>query len=389
MNRAVLAWVALAVVYVFWGSTYLAIRVGVRDLPPGFLAGARYLLAGLMLYPVAIRTGSVQLRVADRPRRTQWMACAVVAILLLVLGNGGLTVGERTLPSGLAAVLVATVPLWMVVFGVLIGHNRVSRYAALGLLTGLAGIVVLAGGGPLRGRPLGVTVVLAASAAWGLGSVLGHRLALPQRALLAAAMQMLIAGAVLLVIAALTGEFSQVRWSAVHATSWLSLAWLVVPGSILAFTAYGYALAHLPLPTVSTYAYVNPVVAAALGTALLGEAFTLRDAAGTALVVGSVALTLHRRRPRPDIPTGPVRTTPLRTAADPPSETSPHDHLQPSGPNAIDDGEETGSPMTSIDRLELSVPIATVAALGPPTPGSTPHGGPRGVAHVPGSEAAT
>lgn len=339
MSRAALAWVALAVVYVFWGSTYLAIRVGARDLPPGILAGTRYFLAGLMLYPVAIRTGSAQLRVADRPRRVQWRACAVVAILLLVLGNGGLTVGERTLPSGLAAVLVATVPLWMVVFGVLIGHNRVSRFAAVGLLAGLAGIAVLAGGGPLGGHPLGAIVVLAASAAWGLGSVLGHRLALPQRALLAAAMQMLIAGAVLLVIGAVTGEFSQVRWSAVHDTSWLSLAWLVVPGSILAFTAYGYALAHLPLPTVSTYAYVNPVVAVVLGTALLGEAFTLRDAAGAALVVGSVALTLHRPGPRPDTPTGLRRTG--------------------------------------------------VAALGPPTPGTTPDGGHRGVAHVPGSEAAT
>ncbi len=341
-----LAWVALAVVYVFWGSTYLAIRVGVRDLPPGILAGTRYFLAGLMLYPVAIRTGSAQLRVADRPRCTQWMACTVIAILLLVLGNGGLTVGEHTLPSGLAAVLVATVPLWMVVFGVLIAHNRVSRYAALGLLTGLAGIAVLAGGGPLHGHPLGVIVVLAASASWGLGSVLGHRLSLPQRALLAAAMQMLIAGAVLLVIGAVAGEFSQLRWSAVHATSWLSLAWLVVPGSILAFTAYGYALAHLPLPTVSTYAYVNPLVAVVLGTALLGEGFTLRDAAGTALVVGSVALTLHRTRHRPAAPTGPAKPT-----ADPPAAASPHDHLQPSGPNALNGGRETGSPMTSIDRL--------------------------------------
>ena len=284
-------------VYVVWGSTYLAIRVGVRDLPPGILAGSRFLLAGLMLYPIAVRSGSGQLRLTDRPRRPQWVACALVGTLLLVIGNGALTFAERAVPSGLAAVLVATVPLWMVVFGALIDRTRVTAAAVLGLVVGLAGVAVLAGGGSLRGQWFGVCTVLAASAAWGLGSVVGPHVSLPRRALLAAAMQMLIAGAVLLTVAAISGEFGEVRWSAVSIESWLALLWLIVPGSILAFTAYGYSLAHLPITTVSTYAYVNPVVAVALGAVVLGETFALREALGTALVVFSVVLTMHRARP--------------------------------------------------------------------------------------------
>jgi drug/metabolite transporter (DMT)-like permease len=293
-SAGVLAWTSLVVVYLVWGSTYLAIRVGVRDLPPGVLAGSRYLLAGLLLYPVAIRSGSAEQRSADRPVRSNWASCAVVGVLLLVMGNGGVTLAERNVTSALAAVLVATVPLWMVLFGGLVRRERVGVPAAAGLIVGLVGVVVLAGGGPLRGHAAGVAVILAAAASWGLGSVIGHRLPLPQRVLLSAAMQMLVAGVVLLAVGAIAGEFAHVRWTSVHATSWLSLAWLIVPGSILAFTAYGYALAHLPLSTVSTYAYINPVVAVVLGTLLLGESFTARAALGTALVVGSVALTIRR-----------------------------------------------------------------------------------------------
>jgi drug/metabolite transporter (DMT)-like permease len=296
-SRRTWAWLALLTVYLVWGSTYLAIRVGVRDLPPGVLAGTRYLLAGGLLYPLAIRSGGAKLRATDRPGRRGWVSCAIVGVLLLVFGNGGVTVAERHIASGLAAVLVATVPLWMVGFGVLIEGTRISLRAGLGLAIGLAGVAVLAGGGSLAGNISDVVIVLGASAAWGLGSVLGHHLELPARILLAAAMEMLVAGVVLLVIAGCSGEFAEVHLSHVGATSWLALAWLIVPGSILAFSAYGYALSRLPLSTVSTYAYVNPVVAVALGAILLSEPITARGAAGTALVVGSVILTLHRAKP--------------------------------------------------------------------------------------------
>jgi drug/metabolite transporter (DMT)-like permease len=297
-----LAWAALAVVYVVWGSTYLAIRVGVRDVPPGILAGLRFLIAGLLLYPIAVRSGSAQMRADDRPSRASWAASATVGVLLLVIGNGGVSVAERTVASGLTAVLVATVPLWMVVFGVLIQRNRVTPLAGVGLLVGLLGVVVLAGGGPLRGEGLGMTIALVASASWGLGSVLGHRLPLPRRVLLGAAMQMVVAGVLLLVIGAANGEFGRVHWGDVQATAWLSLAWLIFGGSILAFTAYGYILTRMPIATVSTYAYVNPVVAVALGAVFLDESFTLRAAIGTALVVGSVALTLRRSSPSAEAP---------------------------------------------------------------------------------------
>jgi drug/metabolite transporter (DMT)-like permease len=289
------AWTALAVVYVVWGSTYLAIRVGVRDLPPGVLSGVRYLIAGSLLYPIAIRTGGAQLRVTDRPKRPQWVSCAAIGILLLVFGNGGVTVAEQRVPSGLAAVLIATVPLWMICFGAVIDRNRISLRAGAGLVIGLAGVALLAGGGRLAGDTAGVVIALGAAASWGLGSALGHQLALPARILLGAAMEMLVAGVVLLVIAACTGEFSGLHLARVGATSWFALAWLILPGSILAFSAYGYALSHLPLSTVSTYAYVNPVVAVALGALLLGEQLTMREAIATVLIVGSVALTVRRR----------------------------------------------------------------------------------------------
>jgi drug/metabolite transporter (DMT)-like permease len=298
-NRSQLAaWAALLVVYLVWGSTYLAIRVGVRDIPPLAMAGSRFLIAGAILYPIATRTGDAATRTADRPGPREWLGCAVVGVLLLAFGNGGVSVAEQTLPSGLAAVLVATVPLWMVLFAVPLQGTRVSRRAVVGLLVGLVGVAVLAGGGSAAGHAVGVVIVLGAAASWGVGSVLSRRLRMPRRVLLSAAIEMLAGGTVLLIAAAVTGQFARVHLASVHATSWLALAWLIAAGSILAFTAYGYALTRLPLSTVSTYAYVNPVVAVLLGTTLLHEALTVREVIGAALVVGSVALTLNRASDR-------------------------------------------------------------------------------------------
>jgi drug/metabolite transporter (DMT)-like permease len=294
----VLSWIALGVVYLVWGSTYLAIRVGVGHLPPLFLAGTRYVIAGALLYPIALRAanssrGSSQDRA--KPGAKAWFAGAVIGILLLFAGNGGLTVGETTLPSGFAAVLVATVPLWMIVFAWLVQHQRVTLRSAAGLAVGLGGVAILVGG-TASGRISGVIIVLGAAAAWGFGSVLSHRLAVPSHAMLAAAIEMLAGGVVLLAVAAGSGEFARIQWSSVPATSWIALAYLIGPGSILAFTAYGYALSHLPVTTVSTYAYVNPVVAVLAGIMFLGEQFSWREGLGAALVLASVVITLHRSR---------------------------------------------------------------------------------------------
>jgi drug/metabolite transporter (DMT)-like permease len=301
-NQSVIAWSALLVVWVVWGSTYLAIRVGDEHIAPATLAGSRYLAAGLLLYPIALRTGGAQLRREDRPGRWQWFGCGVIGVLLLVMGNGGVTLAETRLPSGLAAVLVATVPLWMTLFDALARRRAPGLRRSLGLVVGLGGVAVLAAGGDGH-APLGsILIILVAAASWGFGSVLGHRLRLPRRALLGAAMEMLVGGCVLLVVAAFRGEYAHLDLGAITAASWFAWSWLIVPGSILAFTAYGYALSHLPVATVSSYAYVNPVVAVILGVLLVNETLSLREALGALIIVGSVAALLTRRAnaPEPD-----------------------------------------------------------------------------------------
>ena len=317
----VLSWIALGVVYLVWGSTYLAIRVGVGHLPPLLFAGTRYVIAGVLLYPVALRAtansrGSAPGR--TKPGARAWFAGAIVGILLLFAGNGGVTIGETTLPSGFAAVLVATVPLWMIVFAWPVQHQRVTFRSAVALAVGLGGVIILVGGGTAAGRISGVVIVLGAAAAWGFGSVLSHRLAVPSHAMLAAAIEMLAGGVVLLAVAAGSGEFSRIQWSSVPATSWIALAYLIGPGSILAFTAYGYALSHLPVTTVSTYAYVNPVVAVLAGIMFLGEQFTWREGLGAALVLASVIITLHRSR-------SASRPVPVRDREMPEAEMLPQD----------------------------------------------------------------
>jgi len=305
------SWIALGIVYVVWGSTYLAIRVGVGHVPPLLLAGIRYIIAGALLYPIASRAsaGGREARPEPgpagggaRPGARAWLACAVVGVLLLFGGNGGVSVAETTLPSGVAAVLVATVPLWMIVFAWPVERQRVTARSAAGLAVGLGGVVILVGAGLTGGRMSGVFIVIGASAAWGLGSVLSHRLPVPANAMLAAAIEMLAGGVVLLTVAAATGEFSRVQWSSVPVTTWIALAYLIGPGSILAFTAYGYALSHLPVATVSTYAYVNPVVAVLAGIVFLGEQFSWREGLGAALVVASVVIILNRPRGAPTVP---------------------------------------------------------------------------------------
>lgn len=290
-----LPWAALAVVYLVWGSTYLAIRVGVETLPPLLLAATRYLVAGAVLYPVAVRLGDRAARRTDRPGRHQWLAAAVIGTLLLAGGNGGVSYAEQTVSSGLAALLVATVPLWMVGADRLVNGKPVGRPAAGALVVGLIGVAILAGPGDASGALKGQVVLLLASASWGLGSVLSGRLALPARPLVGAAMEMLTGGAVLLVAAAATGEFARLHLDQVSTGSLVALLYLIGPGSLLALSAYVLALQRLPTSTVATYAYVNPVVAVALGAFILGEVITVPTIIGATVVLTAVALTLMAR----------------------------------------------------------------------------------------------
>jgi drug/metabolite transporter (DMT)-like permease len=260
------------------------------------MAGARFLLAGALLYPFAVRSGGTALRVADRPTARRWGAAVVVGVLLLGVGNGGVTFAERHLESGTAALLAATIPLWMILLGAAVNRRRPRRLELVGVGVGLAGIVVLTG--TPGGAPGGGSLMLAlgAAAGWGLGSVLAERLALPRRATLAAAMELLAGGVALLLAGAVRGEWAQIDLGSVPVSGWFAVAWLVVPGSILAYTAYGYALANLPIGVVSTYAFVNPVVAVLLGALLLGEHLRTAELAGSALIVVAIMITLRARR---------------------------------------------------------------------------------------------
>jgi drug/metabolite transporter (DMT)-like permease len=299
------AWATLFVVWVVWGSTYLAIRVADRSIPPFAMAGARYLAAGAVLYPLAW-LGSRRRPAAPRPagqpapsRLAQWGGMAVVGTMLLAFGNGGVSYAEQTLPSGLAALLVASVPLWMALADRFINGQRIPRLGWLALVVGLAGIAVLA-------RPSGtsevlpVLVVLGASVSWGIGSVLAGRLPAPASPLVGSAMEMLTGGVVLTVLAAATGELTHVDPAHVSEQSLLGLLYLIGPGSLLALTCYVIALRRLPTVAVSTYAYINPVVAVSLGALFLGEHPTSATLLGGVIVVVAVAMLLINRARNPE-----------------------------------------------------------------------------------------
>jgi drug/metabolite transporter (DMT)-like permease len=306
-----LAWAALLVVYVAWGATYVAIRVAVEHLPPVLAAGIRFLVAGLLLWPLASRVPPPGGRGTDRMGWRQWAGCAVVGILLLAVGNGGVSVAEQTVPAGTAALLVATVPLWMAVFGRVLFGVRIPPVAGVGLLVGIAGVGVIVrpgSGGPVGG----LLLTLGASAAWGLGSVLSRHLPLPARPLLTSTGEMLTGGLALLLFAGAIGEDSTGGWSG--SAVW-AMVYLVLGGSILGFTCYAYALARLPTSAVSTYAYVNPVVAVVLGWVLLDEHLSWGTALGAALVVVSVALTVTARPARPARRSAPEPVDPDAEAA--------------------------------------------------------------------------
>ena len=299
VRRASLAaWICLLIVYVVWGSTYLAIRVGVETMPPLMMAAARQLVAGLIMFPLALRHWR-STRLARRwPSRREWLGCAVVGILLLV-ANGVVGVGEKTVPSGLAALLVATVPLWLLGIDAGLNHARMGLAQLAGLLLGLAGVALLSGlGGDSRGTSVaGVLIILGAAAAWALGTIMARRAVMPSSAALASGMELLAGGAALLVLSGATGEFSSLHLGQVSARSWLALGYLTVFGSIVAFSAYGIAVRSLPTATVATYAYVNPVIAVLLGALILNERLTPATIAGGVLIVGAVVLVVRRRPP--------------------------------------------------------------------------------------------
>lgn len=285
---------AFASVYIIWGSTYLAIRYALESLPPLLMAGVRHTLAGAILYAVVRATGTAC------PKRIHWRSAAIIGALLLLGGNGGVCWAEQTVPSGLAALFVTSVPVWMVLFnwfrreGVRPGLKEI---AGVGL--GLAGVVLLIGTESLDGASthrIGGLVLIAASLSWALGSIYSRSAPLPASPLLVTAMQMLCGGVLLLASGALSGEGARLDLQNVSLRSVLSLGYLTVFGSLVAFSAYVWLLRVSTPAKVSTYAFVNPVVAVALGYAFAGEPLTQRTMIAAAVIVGAVVLITRQRR---------------------------------------------------------------------------------------------
>ena len=289
-------WLALAAVYVVWGSTYLGIDLAVRTIPPFLMAAARFLVAGGLLYAWAVRRGER----ADRPTARHWLSAFLIAAPMLVVGNAAVGWAEQTLDTGTASLIIASVPLWMALLDRAFYRQRLARAVVLGLFVGFAGVglLVAPGGGGGAGSRAAFVLVFS-SLAWAIGSLYSRHAQLPRRPLVGSAMQMLAGGLMLTVVAAASGELGRVHPQAISLESWLGLAYLVAAGSLLGFTAYMWLLRAAPTALVGTYAYVNPVVAVLLGTLLLGEPLTWRTLVGGGIIVAAVALIV--RAPTPEV----------------------------------------------------------------------------------------
>jgi drug/metabolite transporter (DMT)-like permease len=301
---------ALATVYLVWGSTYLAIRVTDRTMPPLLMSSVRFLIAGTALYVFASRG-------RDRPSAREWGVAAIVGAALLLVGNGGVAWAETRIESGLAALIVAIIPLWVAVMDRVFFRRRLSRTAVVGLVIGFAGVALLVrpGGG---GDAFAALALVMTTSAWAGGSLYARGATLPESPLLAAAMQMLTASVFLAVAGLAMGEAGDVHASSFAAKPVIAFAYLVVVGSLIAFSAYAWLLKNVRISVVSTYAFVNPVVAVALGTMFLSEPIGWTTViAGAAIVVAVVLIVTARPpKPRPVTEQAPApEPEPLRAAA--------------------------------------------------------------------------
>jgi drug/metabolite transporter (DMT)-like permease len=309
--RLALVVAAFASVYVIWGSTYLAILWVIDSIPPLLMASARFLFAGLLLYGWMRASGS------PKPTTAQWRAAAISGPLMLAGGNGAVVVAEQWVPSGVTALLVASVPLWMVVLQPLFGpRSRPSRRVQLGLLVGFAGVAMLGGGAPAGAGGtlaiLGALLVLVGCASWAAGSLYVRTAPAPKSPLVLVSMQMLTGGVVLGVMSLTLGEPARFDFSEVTLRSLLALIYLVIFGSLIAYSAYVWLLTVSTPARVGTYAYVNPVIALLLGWALAGEAIGFRSALAAAVIVGSVVVIVSEAknvsdRAGPRHPGGPTK----------------------------------------------------------------------------------
>jgi len=295
---------AFGIIYFVWGTTFLAIRVGVHEIPPFLMAALRFLIAGSALYGWMIARGE------RSPTARQWMAASAISIFIFVFDYGLLFWAERRVPSGIAAVMLAMIPAFMAVSEiVLLGTQRLTTRLAMALLTGIAGVAVLMshslnlGGVPVD--KLGALALIVAAMSWSLGSVLTRKFTLPPSKAMSSGVQMLAGGVFLTFSAAALGEFRGFHPSAVSLRAWLALLYLIVAGSIIGFTAYLWLIHHESPTKVATCAYVNPVVAVLVGYFLGGESLGPRTILGTLFVLTSVVvITSTKVAPTAAIPVG-------------------------------------------------------------------------------------
>jgi len=282
---------AFAAIYLVWGSTYLAIRYAVETIPPLVTAGIRHTIAGGILLAWAYARGF-------RARREHWIAGSIVGALFFLVGHGTLHWAEQHVASGLAALLIATEPMFILVLAWASGQQKISRISALGLAVGVVGVAILTGAelSAKNASVLGMLAVLVGSLSWAAGVVISPKLHLPEDALARTAVP-LVCGAVLLLAAAgITGEFRSLHWSAISLKSLMGLGYLIVFGSIVAFTAYTWLLQRCPPTLVATHTYANPVVAVLLGWLLAGESLTVRVAVASGAILGAIVLIRRGER---------------------------------------------------------------------------------------------
>jgi drug/metabolite transporter (DMT)-like permease len=289
---------AFAIIYFVWGSTFLAIRIGVREVPPFLLAAMRFLLAGLILYVWMLAQGE------RSPSAREWFSAFLLALLIFVCDYGLLFWAEQRVPSGIAAVMMATIPAFMALSEIfLLGTQKLTVRLLVALLVGIGGVTVLMSrslnlGGPPTDKG-GAAALIIASISWSLSSALTLKLPLPPSKVMSSGAQMLAGGLLLTLASAVLGEFRNFHLSAVSRVAWLSLAYLIVAGSIIGFTAYIWLLHHESPTKVGTYAYVNPLVAVLVGYFLGGEPLGLRTILGTLFVLISVVLITATGRRKP------------------------------------------------------------------------------------------
>ncbi len=280
-------WTALIALYIVWGSTYLAIRFAVESIPPFMSAGLRFLISGAILLVWRRAAGDTP------PTRNQWKSLTIVGVLLLLGGNGLVSFAEQRIASGIAALIVGTVPLWLVLIEALRpGGVKPNWQAILGLLIGFGGIYLLIGPSELTGRlqfdMIGTLAVVAASFIWSIGSIYSRGADVPKSTLMMTGGEMLMGSLSLFLVSALSGEWRSFSFAQVTASSWLGLAYLISFGSLIGFVSYGWLLQNAPVSLVATYAYVNPLVAVFLGNLLAQEPLTPRTLFAAGIIIGSV-----------------------------------------------------------------------------------------------------